>query len=233
MSTVSKICAFLAGVALFILVSAPRADAAVVKLEQDEKGYYIMYVGSVDMYDRYKLMELMQNYPTVKRVKMSSPGGVATEGYEIGKMFRTYQMEVEVPRGAYCLSACATAFSGGINHQINGALGFHVSWTAQHNMPAIQAMIAGQQLATQRARYYMTMGFSYDLPYIIAMGTSPSKFLTFKSTEEFAKFYVGYEDGAWALLLNLEYDEDYFKEHLIESELILDYVVQQRLEDIK
>lgn len=204
------------------------SEAAVVKVEQDAEGPYILYVGGVEYGDRWKVMEAIQMNPSIKRIKMSSPGGVAQEGYIIGNLLRMYNMHAIVPRGASCLSACATAFSGAVSHEIHGALGFHVTWTTAHNTPAIQAMIAGQQFATLRAKYYLSKGYHFDLPYVIAMATTPSRFFVFKNTEDFKLFFVGISPAQFT---TREYDEDYLAEHLIEGEQILDYVVSQRLED--
>lgn len=216
---------------LSISLSVSQASAAVVKIEEDAYGKHIFYVGTVEWGDRWKLLEAIQLNPDIKRVKFSSPGGVADEGYVLGDILRMNEMQVEVHRGAYCLSACAVAFSGGVRFYIGGALGFHNAWTARHDMPAIQAMIAGQQIGMKSMQYFLLKGWHVDLPTIIANGTTPARFLVFKNTEDFLQFYASRGASPYELITQREYDEDFFVDHLLDQEVILDYVVSQRLED--
>ena len=229
MKVISGIMAFLAAACVWLLVSAPEAEAAVVKIEHDEQGPYIMFVGAVEQGDNWKVLSAIQLNPGIKRIKMSSQGGVATMGYAVGDILAITQMHAIVPRGASCLSACATAFSGAATHEIHGALGYHVTWTTAHNTPAIQAMIAGQQFATMRAKYYLNKGFHFDLPFVIAMATTSSRFFVFTDTADFLSWKVGL--GAHQMT-SREYEEDYLVKHLVEGEQILEYVVSQRREDI-
>ena len=225
------IAALIGGLALSLVVATSQASAAVVKVEEDQYGQYIFYVGPVQWGDRWKVLEAIQLNPEVRRIKFSSPGGVADEGYVLGDIMRLYEMQVEVPRGAYCLSACAVAFAGGTSFYIGGILGFHNAWTAQHDMPAIQAMIAGQQIGMKTMQYFMMKGYHVDLPTIISNGTTPARFFVFKDTMDFLAFYAGHGASPYELITQREYDEDYFKEHLLDQEIILDYAVSQRLED--
>jgi len=225
------IATLIAGLALSLTVATSQANAAVVKIEEDQYGKFIFFVGTVQWGDRWKLLEAIQLNPDVKRVAFSSPGGVADEGYVLGNIMRLNEMDAIVPRGAYCLSACAVAFSGGVRFHIGGALGFHNAWTAQHDMPAIQAMIAGQQIGMKSMQYFMLLGYHVDLPQIISNGTTPSRFFVFKNTQDFIDFYAGPGVSPYALITQREYEDDYFEEHLLDQEVILDYVVSQRLED--
>ena len=236
--------------AFFTFGLAKSAEAATIKIQTDERGDYILYAGTVEYdtcekwlagysqcleivpRDSFRINKLLQSYPHIRRIKMSSGGGVASEGYAIGHLLRQHGVVAEVPKGAYCLSACAIAFSGAVGHEINGVLGYHATWTTARNIMPIQAMAAGQSVATQRAKYLIMMGYHYDLMDIIANGTSPSVFFVFKDTESFSDFYVGVRDGVWGLLVPKEYDEEYFRGRFMEGKTINEYVVAQRMESL-
>ena len=233
---------------LILLVTATASSAATIAIQEDEFGPYIMYSGSVESAvcekwsehgcmdvtppDSFRIHKLLEGYPQIRRIKMSSGGGVASEGYEIGHVLRKYGVFAEVPKGAYCLSACAIAFSGAVYHEIGGVVGYHATWTTARNIMPIQAMAAGQSVATQRAKYLMIMGFHYDLMHLIANATSPSVFFVFKNTKDFRDFYVGPQDGVWGLLTPKEYGDEYFKDKFMEGKAINEYVVGQRMEQL-
>ncbi len=60
-------------------------------------------------------------------VSLRSPGGYINEAYEIGKIFRHFEVTTLVESGYHCISSCAIAFLGGKKRILEdgGTLVFH------------------------------------------------------------------------------------------------------------
>jgi len=60
-------------------------------------------------------------------VWLHSPGGDAYEGMRLGLLIRELQMATVVPEGAFCVSACSTAFLGGVERRVEGPYLVHAA----------------------------------------------------------------------------------------------------------
>ncbi len=167
---------------------------------------------------------------------MSSPGGVAAEGYAIGWVLSEHAVTAVVPKGNGCYSACAMGFLGAKNYVVEGILAFHSSYTEDLSIGTMSALRAGQYFGAKRTIYFMTNGFSPVLSMIMAFGTSPSVFFVFTSTEELQHFFVRGPEGEDYLWRYTHYDplndlpEDYVSTHLWDSATMQEYIVAQRRE---
>ena len=123
---------------------------------------------------------------------LNSPGGLGYEGYAVGSILSEYAIPTRVASGTACLSACAVAFIGGTDYQVEGILGFHKGHLAGQS-PFInqeEAFDAGQQAGSFNLYYLMANGFAVDLGFQIDRRSSPSHFVVFTNTEDLLKFYV-------------------------------------------
>ena len=124
---------------------------------------------------------------------LSSPGGLAYEGYKVGEILSEHKTPVRIAKGTACLSACAIAFIGGTNYEIdNGILGFHkahLSGTEPFKNQE-EAFDLGQGSGAYDMYYILSNGFSSSLTAGIINLTSPSKFIVFTDTDDLMEFYV-------------------------------------------
>ncbi len=72
-----------------------------------------------------KLDALLARHPTVKRIHLTSEGGLADEGQAIGDVIAAHGLTTYVPD--FCVSACALAFVRGTDRLMleNARIGFH------------------------------------------------------------------------------------------------------------
>ena len=123
---------------------------------------------------------------------LNSPGGLGFEGYQVGSILSEYQVKTRVASGTACLSACAVAFIGGQDYEVEGILGFHKGHLAgaEPFLNQEEAFDNGQQAGSFNLYYIMANGFSVDLGFQIDRRSSPDKFVVFTNTEDLLKFYV-------------------------------------------
>jgi ATP-dependent protease ClpP protease subunit len=57
----------------------------------------------------------------VPSVYLNSRGGYLRDGYKLGETFTKYQVVTRINSGAVCMSACSTAFLGGLFRQMYGS----------------------------------------------------------------------------------------------------------------
>ena len=57
----------------------------------------------------------------VPSVYLNSRGGYLRDGYKLGETFTKYQVATRINSGAVCMSACSTAFLGGLYRQMYGS----------------------------------------------------------------------------------------------------------------
>lgn len=156
---------------VIVLVAGSKAYAADVTHDGD-----MIYLsgditeGDADRIDR------MVAATGIKDITLESDGGVATEGYTIGYTLRGLEMNVYVAENTACFSACAIATLGGVTKTIDGLLGFHVAWSP-HEGSYSDGMKSGQILGTLNAAYYFNMGYTLQIPYLVAHVTDQEHFL--------------------------------------------------------
>jgi len=77
----------------------------------------ILAKGGIAIGDAKRLEQKIIHYKKMDiplhEIWFHSPGGIATEGIDIGRMLRRYSIMTRIPSGYQCASACTTAFVGG------------------------------------------------------------------------------------------------------------------------
>ncbi len=194
--------------------------------------YTVQIIGMIEHGDSIKLEKFLEQYPEVDLVTMISGGGIATEGYKIANVLSRHNMDVRVPDGFVCASACAAAFIGGTNYDIDGALTFHVSWLPQEPIDFTTNDIFkwGQSAGTRDMYHILSNGFSAQMAFIITNYTTKDKFLTFFSEEELNKFYVRSDTDKVVEYLRgtVEIDEDWLDSHILDTERVYTYLGFER-----
>jgi hypothetical protein len=168
-------------VVLATIMGANNAHAAKITQNADT----IFYVGKVLDGDAERLEAVLRT-THVRKVSMSSRGGVATEGYKLGYLFKEYEVSAYIASDQHCISACAVAILGAPQKDINGLLGFHVAWTKSKGTMS-EGMRQGQSLATLDTIYNFRVGYGVHLQYLIANYTASDTFLIL-SQEDLEKF---------------------------------------------
>ncbi len=155
---------------LLLALSGSNAAAVSVKLSG------VFSPGTAEAFQR----SLTANVDTVV---LDVTGGYLSEGLAIGRIIRSRNLRVVIPRGAVCYSACAEAFLGGTRKQINGILAFHVPRVeAAHSRR--QAFQYGLTGGTVTAIYRYEMGYGFDLTKDINQWTNERTMLGFRDVAE-------------------------------------------------
>ena len=185
-------------VAVFMASAVSAAEINYVVGSESGRHYATVF-GPIEVGDAEKLEAILIANPTITHVGLVSEGGIADEGYRLAEVISNHSLDTVIPDGAWCLSACAEAFIGGVNYEIGGILGFHKSYIPPQSASEIDSQSAfdyGQQSGMRSLYSYLANGFSAQLGFIIAGYTSPEEFLVFFSEEQLAEFFVrSDEDG--------------------------------------
>ena len=180
---------------LAIALTGVAASAAELSISTGERTgrTYINFTGNIEAGDANRLALFALENPQADWVNFNSPGGLATEGYQIANILSQYHLKAYVNYGAACLSACYSAFLGAWEYDIKGVLGAHVAWSPDEELQegdSVSAVLArGQALGNYDVYHHIANGFSYELPFYITRLTSASDFLVFTNNDEFLKFY--------------------------------------------
>ena len=113
----------------------------------------------------------------IRVLVLSSNGGVAVEGYELGYTIKDLGLTAVVRRGEVCLSACAVAFIAGKEKVSEGLLGFHVAWANNALGTFSDGLKGGQYMGTLTAGYFFNMGYTLQIPYMVSRYTDSGTFL--------------------------------------------------------
>ena len=164
-----------ASVALTFGIGA--ADAA--SFTQDGEMIYLS--GTIEEGDADTLAA-MAEVSGITQLTLESDGGLATEGYDLGYTIRQLGLDTSVVEGATCLSACAVAFLGGDVKTVDGLLGFHVAWS-EHQGTYSEGMKSGQIIGALNSGYFFEMGYTIQLPHIVAHMTDAEHFLLLSAAD--------------------------------------------------
>lgn len=233
MKTETKIIAAVVAFILGILLWADSAKAADIQILDTEIGPVVTFEGQIEVGDAERLDAIMTESGSDK-VVMSSPGGNALEGYKIGGVLSSHEATVMVPEGFACISACANAFLGAKTYIVKGVLAFHVAWVDEDSARTLNSGVAaGQFLGTQSTIYFVSNGFSLELPMMINTFTTRDRFLVITSTEELLTFYVrndneGEVDAMGPYLAPSGHDAQWYLQRLMGTEGILTVLRTQR-----
>lgn len=142
-------------------------------------------------------VDMALNMYKVDEVVLFSPGGLGFEGYYTGNVLSNHEIPVRVAKQTYCLSACAIAFLGGTNYQINdGILGFHKGWVMDAPWKdQNEAFGSGQVAGDFHSYYFVANGFNFELSNKIVNKTDQNSFIVFTNEDDLNKFYVRNDDG--------------------------------------
>ena len=176
----------------------------------------LVYSGEFEPGTSDQMRIALELNPGYRKLVMHSPGGTAYEAYNTGQVLSDYNVKVWIPKGRICLSACATAFLGGRDYQIDGQLGFHSSyipeseWAGLVEKGLLSDIYKSAQAYGFREAYYLQLhGFSLVMGSDILSNTSESEFLVFDNTEDLMAYYVRTDDyPSKNLLLNYYKDID-------------------------
>jgi len=146
-------------------------------------------------------------HPDVTMVSMSSPGGLLSEAYEVGRILSNYKARVWVPRNAVCISACALAFLGGESYKVSGVLAFHSPYMPAYNgsVSMDQIYSEGQMTGSSQSYYFAANGFRAQLYIMIAQYTNKSTYVYFMNSHDLYYF--------------LMYPERSYKEYLVQNKV--------------
>lgn len=131
-------------------------------------------------------------HPDVKMVAMSSPGGLLTEAYEVGRILSNYRAHTWVPRNAKCVSACALAFMGGETYKVSGILAFHAPYMPLYSgETSLDALYSeGQKTGSHQAYYFAAHGFRAQLYMMISQYTNKDTFVYIVSSSDLYSFMM-------------------------------------------
>ena len=86
------------------------------------------FTGQLEMYDSNEIAAYLFDYPEIKTLRITGPGGFMPAAREIAD--KLIRFEVDTVAFGECNSACATIFLAGKNRALesNATLGFHRQW---------------------------------------------------------------------------------------------------------
>ncbi len=90
-------------------------------------------------------------------VWLHSPGGDAFAGMRLGLMIRELQLATVVPEGAFCGSACTTAFLGGVERRVEGPFLVHAARPTSPDAELYSAVEGAQYYAASYLDYTRLM----------------------------------------------------------------------------
>src|SRR5262249_5039615 len=109
-------------VAAVVALAMPASAAEIVA-----EGDTISITGQIEQDDYAHFRDALTAKPQTRVVILNSLGGRLTPAITIGREIRARKIATLIPDGAFCSSACAMIWLGGIPRDIhgNGRLGFH------------------------------------------------------------------------------------------------------------
>ena len=86
------------------------------------------FTGQLEMYDSNEIAAYLFDYPEIKTLRITGPGGFMPAAREIAN--KLVRFEVDTVAFGECNSACSTIFLAGKNRTLepNATLGFHRQW---------------------------------------------------------------------------------------------------------
>ena len=204
---------------LLMLASTAASAATFGTAEGYETGRkYITIDGPIEAGDAGRLLFHIIMNPEATWVSMSSPGGLANEGYELGNVISENGLNTYVPLGSACLSACYTAFLGGYEYDIDGVVAAHNAWldVADASASINDYVKTGQQLGAYDMLWHLANGFSAGLAYTISLNTSPDVFIGFTHEDDLMESFSRTEgDNVNNYLDGSLYTQKWVQDHLV------------------
>jgi len=166
-----------AAILLLSLTSLPTGNAADVGLDRKEiAGSYprvtiasVIISGQIVTGDAKKVEKLLDEVKRtddghqIRRLLIHSQGGLVGEAIQIGKMVRANNVEVFLPQGTSCISACVLILAGAKIRIINGRVGIDYPHFLQKAGPNddVPALLA--EVKEVMRSYYHSMGVNERL----------------------------------------------------------------------
>jgi hypothetical protein len=149
----------------FVMAHAAQAQQQPTPTRVEISGDAIVFEGRIDARAAQRFVELARD-PAIKRVVITSRGGVVPPALDMADAIRDRQLDVEVP--AACWSSCANyVFPAGVNKRLGHprAIGWHgnmthVLWLDQHGKGQWDAAMMAQarDLARREAIFFRRIG---------------------------------------------------------------------------
>ena len=203
-------------------------SAAIFSLTDVDGNHEAYYFGVVEFGDADALRQLLDKNPDISVINMVSEGGVAYEAYELSSVLSDYNMKAYVPEGQYCLSACASAFLGAAEYEIDGVIGFHNAWAPGYDSWSTynEGLQDGQALGSHNTYHMLANGFNIQLPLLVAQYTDPETFISFFHENDLLKFFARTEEDNVIpyLSASVDIDETWLDFHLLKPDRMFAYM---------
>ena len=188
-------------VCAIIGLASPASAATVTRIENGRPGTAtFLFEGSIVAGDFQRMAKALQKLPvgTSVSVILESPGGLVSEGLQLGVLFHRAKVTTVVKGdGATCYSACALAFLGGRDFRTGaparikmsgGKLGFHQFRRTYdplkiYTKADYEAEVARAQVTTGKIVTYLK-DIGEDLSKLQLMLRAPSEGMNVISNEE-------------------------------------------------
>ena len=122
----------------------------------------------------------------IRRLLIHSPGGLAVEAMEIGRLLRANGIEVFIPRELSCISACVLILAGGATRTISGQVGIDRPHFLRAAGPGDNVPTLLAQTKQAMREYFYSMGVAEDLAD--AMFSVPNGMVHFLSQDELFQY---------------------------------------------
>ena len=202
--------------------------ASIFTLTDVDGNHEAYYFGQVEHGDTTRLKTLLDENPDISVINMVSEGGIAAEGYSLAQVLSDYSITAYVPEGQYCLSACATAFLGAAEYDIDGVIGFHNAFAPGYDSFATynEGLAHGQALGSYTTYHWLLNGFNIQIPLLMAELTDPNTFIVFFHENDLMKFFARSDDDNVAPYLSalVDTDETWLDFHLMTPDTMFAYM---------
>ena len=180
---------------------------------------YITFDGGVEAGDADKLRMFAEMNPNATWIALSSPGGLAYEGYALSQAISDLGLNTYVGYGSACVSACYTAFIGGSEYDIDGVIAAHNSWVmGGADITINEALSSGQASGAYDTYIHAANGFNLTLPLAITHLTDKDTFVTFTHEDELLEFFArSEEDNVQDYLQTFDLTEEWIADHVTEG----------------
>jgi hypothetical protein len=124
----------------------------------------------------------------IRRLLIHSPGGLAGEAMEIGRLIRVNGVEVFIPRELSCISACVLVLAGGATRTIEGHVGIDQPHFLRVAGPGddVPALLAETKKIMRN--YFLSMGVAESLAD--AMFSLPDGVVHYLSQDELSQYHL-------------------------------------------
>jgi hypothetical protein len=194
--------ATLAGILVFSALLLPTGEAAEIGLSRKELAgtappltvVAVIISGQIENGDAKKVETLLSeikqtdNGHQIRRLLIHSPGGLAGEAMEIGKLLRANSVEVFIPRELTCISACVLILAGGATRTIDGQVGIDHPHFLRAVGPGddVPALLAETKKVMRN--YFRSMGVAENLAD--AMFSLPNGTVHYLSQDELSQYQL-------------------------------------------